>query len=493
MTDLIGEECDDSKLQETTNDKLFAYGGELPEHSEPSKPQKESLAGKKISFMGDSISTFEGWNNNAQHNSTLADNRVYYNASDNPKWQNWLSVNETWWKRTVDKLGLSHCVNNSYSGSQVTSGGSYPNETGNGSRAENLHNDITDVIPDIIVIYMGTNDYQNQINIDTFYDNYAAMIQKIKDKYPDADIYLCKLHNYDYVTAGKAIAPVVYNEKIEAIAANYGCNLVDFYNGTGVTPENLEYYTVDLLIDRNDISLVHPNAAGMGKMYECLKDALAQNYTIVEAEKKSYTVKVENSSIIVGEYSSVVNEGDAFEVSLNNHASMITVTMSGNKINSYDSSSGKIIIPYVTGDIVITAEAPEWLSYLNKLPSEFDSTTNLYLMEGIITREGYYNTSNVWDAQRTDVISAIFPVSEGMKIKSSSFVHVSGSNKGTYIAWFMADGSRKIVEGPYVYAQQTNNGWVTVPEGVVAVSMVWRIACTEDDSCGDNYMYIDQN
>ena len=172
---------------------------------------------------------------------------------------------------------------------------------------------------------------------------------------------------------------------------------------------------------------------------------------------------------------------------------MITVTMSGNKINSYDSSSGKIIIPYVTGDIVITAEAPEWLSYLNKLPSEFDSTTNLYLMEGIITREGYYNTSNVWDAQRTDVISAIFPVSEGMKIKSSSFVHVSGSNKGTYIAWFMADGSRKIVEGPYVYDQQTNNGWVTVPEGVVAVSMVWRIACTEDDSCGDNYMYIDQN
>ena len=458
---------------------------------EPIEQQKESIVGKKISFMGDSISTFEGWSNNSAHNSTLADNRVMYDKKGSPEYQNLLSVNETWWKRTVDKLGLRLCVNNSYSGSRVTSGGSYPNETGCGDRAVNLHNDNTYEIPDIIVIFMGTNDYQQiggSVSVDTFAEDYAIMVEKVKNKYPDADIYLCTLPNYDYIKAGKPIAPSVYNKKIESIAEKYDCNLVDFFNETDITPANLEHYTVDLFIDRNDVSPVHPNASGMGKMYECLKEALSENYKIEEEEKKSYTVTFDvNEPITEGTYPSVVSEGDSLEIELAGNATTYTVTMGDNTINYYDSINGKIIIPYVTGDVVITEKPYEWVQYLNELPTEFDSTTNLYSND-LITRKGYYNMSNKWE-DRDDLIAAIFPVSEGMKIKSSSFVHVSGQYEGTVIAWFMKDGTQQGVDRTYVYEQQTTIGYVTVPEGVVAMCMVWRSNCPEE-GCQNNYMYI---
>ncbi len=489
LIDLIGEGYDANKLVATNNSKLFVYSGDayLPENP----MDKELLTGKTISFMGDSISTFEGWSNNAAYNSTLADNRVMYNKSGSPEYQNLVSVDETWWKKTVDKLGLELCVNNSYSGSRVTSGGNFPSETGCGDRAINLHNDNTGVNPDIIVIYMGTNDYQQiggTMTVDKFAEDYTLMVQKIKDKYPNADVYLCTLHHYDNVKAGKAIAPSAYNAKIESIAADYDCNVVDFYNGTSVTPDNLEYYTVDLMIDSADISLVHPNASGMAKMYECVKDALAKNYKIEEAEKKSYTVTVDtNQSITVGEHPSMVTEGDAFEVTLVSNAVTFTVTMGGNIIDCYDRENGKIIVPYVTGDIVITAKPYEWVQYLNELPTKFDSTTNLYSND-YITRQGYYDLSNKW-IERTDLIAAILPVSGGMKLQSSSFVHVSGENKGTVISWFMEDGTQCGVSAAYVYEQQTNNGYVTVPEGVIAVCMVWRSTCTEE-VCQNNYMYI---
>lgn len=483
IKDNTGEaSANDNLVEENTKDN---HGEDSTKDNPGEENVKDNLAGKKISFMGDSISTFEGWSNNSVYNYTLGDNRVYYGSSASHVYQNLISVSDTWWMKTVNKLRLDFYVNNSYSGSRVTSGGTHPNETGSGDRAMNLHNSED---PDIIVIYMGTNDYQEQVSLVAFARDYAKMVEKIKKRYPNADIYLCTLHNYDYVTAGKSIAPSSYNEKIKSIAATYDCNIVDFYNGTGVTPDNIEYYTVDLLIDKNDRSLVHPNASGMGKMYECLKKALAKNYKIQEASKKSYTVTLNSDkSVIVGKYSSVVTEGNVFEVALASNMATFTVTMGGNRIDCYDRKNGKVIIPYVTGNIVITATPFEWVQYLNKLPSKFDSTTNLYA-EDLITRQGFYDLSNKW-VERTDLIAAIFPVSEGMRLQSSSFVHVSGANKGTVISWFMADGTQRGVKAEYVYEQQTNNGYVVVPEGAVAVCMVWRKNCTTD-ACASNYMYI---
>jgi hypothetical protein len=60
------------------------------------------------------------------------------------------------------------------------------------------------------------------------------------------------------------------------------------------------------------------------------------------------------------------------------------------------------------------------------------------------------------------------------------------------------DGTIIVTKGPDIYKeQQENDGWVTVPAGVVAVSMVWRNNCNSaSDSCKNHSLYImvpDQN
>ena len=99
----------------------------------------------KISIMGDSISTFEEFN--PPHY------KVFYTLSM-AKANGLQSVDDTWWKQVIDGLGGELCVNNSYSGSTVVGIGEMP--ACSEQRCEGLHFDNN--TPDIVLIYMGTND-----------------------------------------------------------------------------------------------------------------------------------------------------------------------------------------------------------------------------------------------------------------------------------------------------------------------------------------------
>ena len=78
----------------------------------------------KVSIMGDSISTYMGFNPKGY--------AVYYD--ENYQTQTHLTdVSLTWWHRVITNLGGTLCVNNSYSGSMV-SGGKFPS----GSSAERI-------------------------------------------------------------------------------------------------------------------------------------------------------------------------------------------------------------------------------------------------------------------------------------------------------------------------------------------------------------------
>jgi len=111
------------------------------------------LAGKTISILGDSISTYAGVSNNTAYNSTIGNNAVYYQPGTQGVYQA-----DTWWQQTIDALGLELLVNNSWSGSAVLhtrrgTAGAYVD------RCVQLHNDKTGEEPDIIVVYMGGNDF----------------------------------------------------------------------------------------------------------------------------------------------------------------------------------------------------------------------------------------------------------------------------------------------------------------------------------------------
>lgn len=141
----------------------------------------------KISIIGDSISTYVGYNPYG-YPVYYRDDKLYDNEID--------SVNDTWWKQVINTLGGELCVNNSYSGSCVA--GVFESSACSKERCSCLHGE---TYPDIILIYVGTNDrgFEVEIGIDApldtqkFYGAYRSMLKKIKNNYPSAKIVCATL------------------------------------------------------------------------------------------------------------------------------------------------------------------------------------------------------------------------------------------------------------------------------------------------------------
>ncbi|MBE6713179.1 MAG: SGNH/GDSL hydrolase family protein [Ruminococcaceae bacterium] len=219
----------------------------------------EALRGKKISFIGDSISTFEGFSNNVNYNPTIGENAVYYNGTR----KGFADVNETWWMQTVHATGMELCVNNSWSGDRVTKRGI--------ERAKQLHN-AAGAKPDVIVVYLGINDFRNAVTEAQFKTAYDQMIGGMKETYPEADVYLCTLV-YTSNVSDYSVRPqnvVKFNAVISELAEKYGASVVDLYNGTGITWKNMQEHMAD--------GSLHPSYLGMDKITECVLSALAENY-----------------------------------------------------------------------------------------------------------------------------------------------------------------------------------------------------------------------
>jgi lysophospholipase L1-like esterase len=231
--------------------------------------------GKKyISFLGDSISTYSGWSNNTSYNNSIGGNAIWY-PNNNYSGAN-LTVKDTWWHKVADELGYEIAVNNSWSGSVVNTAQTY------NVRAKNLHNTSNGAKPDVVVIFMGVNDYSAgatvgsydgkstpPTNPSNFSEAYGRTIQNILDTYEGVEVYCCTfLPDRKRFTGSqnkKGIDESEYNEAIRTIAKNMGVNLIDLYKDSGITPENISQFTVDRL---------HPNKDGMAKVSNVIVNAI---------------------------------------------------------------------------------------------------------------------------------------------------------------------------------------------------------------------------
>mgnify|MGYP004665223559 FL=1 len=246
-----------------------------------------ALNGKKLSILGDSISTFKGVSNNAETNSTIGNNEVFYGAQNSV-----LNFNEsdTWWKQSADKTGASVLVNNSWAGANVAT--NYGNGTKGGctARAENLH-DVNNVNPDIVAVYMGINDCGcltglgefNGIsdiwdgekyigNTELFATAYATMVHKIVTKYGNAKVFLFTLPQNGYHWLGTKeeynALQVEYNKMIYKIAEVFNVQVVDLATMVGGN------YGEYLLQDG-----IHPNEKGMDIISAAFETALYSFYS----------------------------------------------------------------------------------------------------------------------------------------------------------------------------------------------------------------------
>ncbi len=252
--------------------KIGGYSVAAPQESGTPEDDKKTY----ISFLGDSISTFNGYSNNTQYNATIGSNAIWF-PNNNYTGAN-LKVDQTWWHRAFTELDYELCVNNSWSGSKVTDAQTY------NVRAKNLHNK-KNRRPDVVVVFMGVNDYAANVALGTyngttsapatpidFASAYGLTVSTIMHTYPDAEVYCCTFlpdrKRFSGNANGIGIAETAYNQTISTIAKNLGATVIDLYQGSGITPENIARYTVDRL---------HPNANGMnliaGLVARSIRDA----------------------------------------------------------------------------------------------------------------------------------------------------------------------------------------------------------------------------
>ena len=140
-----------------------------------------------ISILGDSISTFEGMNPQGY--------AVFYEG-EKREINELETEEETWWGRVLNVLGADLCVNASYSGSRM-SGLIFPA----GCSDERLLALRTEAcVPDIILVFMGYNDFAYGVPVAcksdecltdrkmTFSGAYELVLSHLKILYPHSRI-----------------------------------------------------------------------------------------------------------------------------------------------------------------------------------------------------------------------------------------------------------------------------------------------------------------
>lgn len=208
--------------------------------------------GKTISILGDSISTFAGY---------IPEGNVTYYPSGTV-----LSVADTWWYKLYTALGMTLNINNSWSGSRVTTTAG-AESAGCGDRCEALGTN-----PDVIIVWMGINDFNGEVALGTydgttavptttttFREAYSIMLNKILTKYQTSEVWVCTLPQCERNSEtgfpeinGNGVALLEFNRAILELAEAFGVKVLN-HNKSGLTYQNMPVYNPDNL---------HPNNFG---------------------------------------------------------------------------------------------------------------------------------------------------------------------------------------------------------------------------------------
>lgn len=258
-TEKILEEADGVQ---TGEDELSEASGDTDRKSEADASvetpidESVSLEGLGISILGDSISTYDGWIPEGFN--------VFY-----PFDGELTDVSQTWWKSLIEETGMELCANNSSSGSTCSGDSLSIDDPMFGCSDGRLSFLVGSQgrLPDVIVIYMGTNDLLKGVpigdndgtklveegNVENFSDAYCLMLDKLASYYPTAQIFCCTLapvgdwgtdqpfvifENHLGLTAKE------YSDQIKVIADSKGATVIDLYH-CGITIDNLAEMTTD--------------------------------------------------------------------------------------------------------------------------------------------------------------------------------------------------------------------------------------------------------
>ena len=324
--------------------------------------------GKTVAVLGDSISTYAGVSNNGAANTTIVNSAVCY-------WPgfNGVYLEDTWWQQAADALGMRLLVNNSWSGSAMFNPragtvGAYVD------RCVQMHNNITGEEPDVIWIYLGTNDFSEYLggaiswgtvaetsteliaeNADgtysyaqpkTYLEAYTIALHKMHCRYPQAEIYCLGMLRRSVISQTLTDS----NNELKQLVESLGYTYVDLESCIGPTIEDFRL--------SNGYDELHPAPEGMDRISRKMISAmLGEETTTADI---SYQM---NNATMLNAARLVLKDG-AFSTRLIPHDGYdrvdITVTMGGKDITEICcQKDGTVFIEKVTGDIVIAAEGKQ--------------------------------------------------------------------------------------------------------------------------------------
>ncbi len=274
-------------------------------YAAPGKPLKNLFAGKTISIMGDSISTYTGWSDKYPITDESCTNRygeAYYGPEGGDFHNTDMLVSDTWWYQAAEQTKAKILVSNAGNSTGVFAA-SYPANAGwdlylkemLAWKSRPYHLGLGSKKPDIIALYIGSNEVArckvsemgsiDQVNFDqlvsrnsdgtytyatpaTVAEAYCILLHKISVTYPKAEVYCFQVlpnAGGTVVTGNKRMPPVVaFNDMLEGVAAHFGAIIVDLPAAFNLDPDEdgvvtEETWNTFKTYFHND---PHPNAEG---------------------------------------------------------------------------------------------------------------------------------------------------------------------------------------------------------------------------------------
>ena len=321
-----------------------------------------TLKGKVVSILGDSISTYDGWipvadGHNLAHRSRYITGTPWYTGT----------VNDTWWKKLIDITGAELGINDSWAGSRVSNSSAVntgdvgPDACMAGiTRITNLGSNGT---PDVIFFYGGTNDAGAGVTLGTFDSTisytldltttiwttfataYKDAIMRLQHFYPTSHIIVLLP---TYTTSYYSIPNLdKYNEIIKEICDYFGVDFIDLRR-CGINYANRSTTLGDG---------IHPTVTGFSMMENYIRAKLfgyMRNDGVVNTVytvTNNLTLNTNGDAYITG-----VSAGNSYTATITgSYLSQVKVMMGGVNVTAsvYDSGTGVINIPAVSGDIII--------------------------------------------------------------------------------------------------------------------------------------------
>ena len=218
---------------------------------------------KKFSIYGDSLSTLAGYQPERY--------AVHYQGEFAEK-SHVTSMEDTWWGMVIDHFDGELVSCNAFSGSMVSgfkkSGITFPS----GASEERMNELLSAGVPDVLIVYLGTNDWYQLVETDdfeepwwrTFSGAYQHMMSGLRKRFSKTEIWCLNLtysrnmmfHFYPHQFQSMC----EFNQVISKTARYYNAKVIDLWTNAA------EYESEDL---------AHANREGMKKIAKAVIEEIS--------------------------------------------------------------------------------------------------------------------------------------------------------------------------------------------------------------------------